>query len=75
MSSMHLMVGPGARGSKGDYDGAMTQYLKTIGRLEPSYVIRKVRTYRHVHTHMHTRQARFVCAPCSRVLQCARDGA
>ena len=27
--------------SKGDYDGAMTQYLKTIGRLEPSYVIRK----------------------------------
>jgi len=27
---------------KGDFDGAMTQYLKTIGRLEPSYVIRKV---------------------------------
>ena len=32
--------------SKGDYDGAMTQYLKTIGRLEPSYVIRKVRRRR-----------------------------
>jgi len=29
--------------SKGDYDGAMAQYQKTIGRLEPSYVIRKVR--------------------------------
>ena len=28
--------------SKGDYDGAMTQYLKTLGYLEPSYVVRKV---------------------------------
>lgn len=27
--------------SKGDYDGAINQYLKTIGQLEPSYVIRK----------------------------------
>ena len=36
--------------SKGDYDGAMTQYLKTIGRLEPSYVIRKVRTQVQKHT-------------------------
>lgn len=26
---------------KGDYDGAMAQYARTIGRLEPSYVIRK----------------------------------
>ncbi|KAG0007124.1 hypothetical protein BGZ65_006007 [Modicella reniformis] len=26
---------------KGDYDGAMSQYVRTIGRLEPSYVIRK----------------------------------
>ncbi|KAF9112292.1 hypothetical protein BGX27_003651 [Mortierella sp. AM989] len=26
---------------KGDYDGAMAQYVRTIGRLEPSYVIRK----------------------------------
>jgi hypothetical protein len=26
---------------KGDYDLAMTQYIKTIGRLEPSYVIKK----------------------------------
>lgn len=28
--------------SKGDYDAAMQQYLKTIGTLQPSYVIRKV---------------------------------
>ena len=28
--------------SKGDYDGAITQYKLTIGSLEPSYVIRKV---------------------------------
>ncbi|KAF9935236.1 hypothetical protein FBU30_006321 [Linnemannia zychae] len=27
--------------NKGDYDGAMGQYIRTIGRLEPSYVIRK----------------------------------
>ena len=28
--------------SKGDHDGAMKQYIRTIGHLEPSYVIRKV---------------------------------
>jgi len=28
--------------SKGDYDGAMQQYVQTIGFLQPSYVIRKV---------------------------------
>ncbi len=28
--------------SKGDYDAAITQYISTIGKLEPSYVIRKV---------------------------------
>ncbi len=27
---------------KGDYEGAMTQYLKTVGWVQPSYVIRKV---------------------------------
>lgn len=31
--------------SKGDYDGAIDQYIRTIGQLEPSYVIRKV----HLH--------------------------
>lgn len=28
--------------SKGDHDGAIEQYMKTIGKLEASYVIRKV---------------------------------
>lgn len=28
--------------SKGDYDGAMRQFVKTIGNVQPSYVIRKV---------------------------------
>ena len=32
--------------TKGDYDGAMQQYIKTIGFLQPSYVIRKVRVER-----------------------------
>jgi Tfp pilus assembly protein PilF len=29
--------------TKGDYDNAMQQYVKTIGHLQPSYVIRKVK--------------------------------
>lgn len=28
--------------AKADYDGAVQQYLKTIGHVPPSYVIRKV---------------------------------
>ena len=28
--------------TKGDHDGAIDQYIKTIGKLEASYVIRKV---------------------------------
>ena len=28
--------------SKGDYDGAVQQYVQTIGHVQPSYVIRKV---------------------------------
>lgn len=30
---------------KGDHDGAIDQYIKTIGKLEASYVIRKVSCY------------------------------
>ena len=33
--------------SKGDFDGAITQYILTIGKLEPSYVIRKVEGRQH----------------------------
>jgi hypothetical protein len=29
--------------TKGDHNAAIEQYIKTIGKLEPSYVIRKVR--------------------------------
>ncbi|KAF5383483.1 hypothetical protein D9757_006137 [Collybiopsis confluens] len=35
--------------SKGDYDGAMTQYLKTIGWVQPSYVIRKFLDAQRIH--------------------------
>ncbi|XP_070533237.1 vacuolar protein sorting-associated protein 11 homolog [Ptychodera flava] len=35
--------------SKGDHDGAITQYIRTIGRLEPSYVIRKFLDAQRIH--------------------------
>nr|XP_054754971.1 vacuolar protein sorting-associated protein 11 homolog isoform X1 [Lytechinus pictus] len=35
--------------SKGDHDGAIAQYKKTIGRLEPSYVIRKFLDAQRIH--------------------------
>ncbi|KAL5529475.1 hypothetical protein ACEPAG_5460 [Sanghuangporus baumii] len=35
--------------SKGDYDGAMQQYIKTIGCLQPSYVIRKFLDAQRIH--------------------------
>lgn len=31
--------------TKGDFDGAMNQFVKTLGFLQPSYVIRKVRQH------------------------------
>jgi hypothetical protein len=39
MHSHHAFSGPGT--PQGEYDAAMTQYLETIGQLEPSYVIRR----------------------------------
>ena len=35
--------------SKGDFSAAMSQYLLTIGRLEPSYVIRKFLDAQRIH--------------------------
>ncbi|XP_072041834.1 vacuolar protein sorting-associated protein 11 homolog [Amphiura filiformis] len=35
--------------SKGDHDGAIAQYIRTIGRLEPSYVIRKFLDAQRIH--------------------------
>ncbi|KAF8163747.1 hypothetical protein B0H34DRAFT_795410 [Crassisporium funariophilum] len=34
---------------KGDYDGAMQQYVQTIGSLQPSYVIRKYLDAQRIH--------------------------
>lgn len=34
---------------KGNHSGAMEQYLKTIGRLEPSYVIKKFLDAQRIH--------------------------
>jgi hypothetical protein len=33
---------------KGDFDGSVAQYVKTLGYLQPSYVIRKVGIMGHV---------------------------
>ncbi|KDQ33122.1 hypothetical protein PLEOSDRAFT_1099105 [Pleurotus ostreatus PC15] len=35
--------------TKGDYDGAMSQYVKTLGNLQPSYVIRKYLDAQRIH--------------------------
>lgn len=35
--------------TKGDFDGAISQYLKTIGTLEPSYVIQKFLDAQRIH--------------------------
>ena len=35
--------------SKGDHDGAIQQYIRTIGHLEPSYVIRKFLDAQRIH--------------------------
>ncbi|CAG8604564.1 4777_t:CDS:10, partial [Ambispora gerdemannii] len=35
--------------SKADYDAAMAQYIRTIGQLEPSYVIRKFLDAQRIH--------------------------
>ncbi|CAM1311822.1 VPS11 (predicted), partial [Pycnogonum litorale] len=35
--------------SKGDHDGSIGQYIKTIGKLEPSYVIRKFLDAQRIH--------------------------
>ncbi|KAF8068385.1 VPS11 [Scenedesmus sp. PABB004] len=36
--------------AKGDYDGAMGQYLDTLGHLEPSYVIRRFLDAQRIHS-------------------------
>lgn len=41
LSSIHQQFGDHLYNDKRDHEGAMKQYIKTIGHLEPSYVIRK----------------------------------
>jgi vacuolar protein sorting-associated protein 11 len=41
VADIHRQFGDHLYG-KSDYDGAMQQYVQTIGHLQPSYVIRKV---------------------------------
>ena len=41
VADIHRQYGDHLYG-KGDYDGAMQQYVQTISFLQPSYVIRKV---------------------------------
>ena len=45
--------------NKGDYDGAMAQYIQTIRHVQPSYVIRKVLRVSHLLEHTLT----FVIVP------------
>jgi hypothetical protein len=47
MNKLHGFVSHLSR--KGEYDSAITQYIKTIGRLEPSYVIRKFLDAQRIH--------------------------
>lgn len=42
VADIHRQYGDHLYSSKGDYDGAMAQYIKTMGWVQPSYVIRKV---------------------------------
>lgn len=43
VADIHRQYGDYLYSSKSDYDGAMAQYIKTMGWIQPSYVIRKVR--------------------------------
>ena len=42
---------------KGDHDGAIVQYIKTIGKLEASYIIRKVGGFLYLVFVNHQRRA------------------
>ena len=43
VADIHRQYGDHLYG-KADYDSAMQQYIKTIGNIQPSYVIRKAST-------------------------------
>ncbi|KAF5330983.1 hypothetical protein D9619_005205 [Psilocybe cf. subviscida] len=48
VADIHKQYGDHLYG-KGDYDGAMQQYVQTIGHLQPSYVVRKYLDAQRIH--------------------------
>lgn len=48
VADIHKQYGDHLYG-KGDYDGAMQQFIKTLGHLQPSYVIRKFLDAQRIH--------------------------
>ncbi|KZV92880.1 hypothetical protein EXIGLDRAFT_740253 [Exidia glandulosa HHB12029] len=48
VAGIHKQYGDHLYG-KGDYDGAMQQFIKTLGHLQPSYVIRKFLDAQRIH--------------------------
>jgi uncharacterized protein YxeA len=48
--------------SKSDFNGAMQQYIKTLGHLQPSYVIRKVRLPSRIEVHDGLRLSQYLDA-------------
>eukprot|EP00124_Ichthyophonus_hoferi_P000529 Ihof_evm7s20 gene=Ihof_evmTU7s20 len=54
--------------SKGDYDGAIQQYVHTIGQLEPSYVIRKFLDAQRIHNLTSYLQAMHACDQATNVV-------
>ncbi|KAJ3936754.1 MAG: hypothetical protein NXY57DRAFT_1072553 [Lentinula lateritia] len=49
VADIHRQYGDHLYSSKNDYDGAMTQYVKTLGWVQPSYVIRKFLDAQRIH--------------------------
>ncbi|KAF9073561.1 hypothetical protein BDP27DRAFT_1260105 [Rhodocollybia butyracea] len=49
VADIHRQYGDHLYSSKGDYDGAMAQYILTMGWVQPSYVIRKFLDAQRIH--------------------------
>ncbi|KAE9408738.1 hypothetical protein BT96DRAFT_970615 [Gymnopus androsaceus JB14] len=49
VADIHRQYGDYLYSSKSDYDGAMAQYIKTMGWIQPSYVIRKFLDAQRIH--------------------------
>ncbi|KAJ3715949.1 hypothetical protein DFJ43DRAFT_838133 [Lentinula guzmanii] len=49
VADIHRQYGDHLYSAKNDYDGAMAQYMKTLGWVQPSYVIRKFLDAQRIH--------------------------